>query len=107
VRHWLAARIADAAAEVFESRPHGTWVTLRFLDRDAYAESSGGPAIGVEPVLVSVLLAELPDTDTLARRAADLTEAIAHACERPANNVHVIFEPAAAGRISFGGTLKR
>lgn len=107
VRHGLAARIAQAAAAVFDSRPQGTWVTLRFVDRDAYAENAGGPAGGVEPVLVSVLLAELPDTDTLAQRAAELSEAIARACERPAQNVHVIFEPAGAGRIAFGGTLRR
>jgi phenylpyruvate tautomerase PptA (4-oxalocrotonate tautomerase family) len=105
VRRGLARRIADAAGEVLGSRPQGTWVTLRFLGQDAYAENAGGPPPGARPVLVSVVQAEPPSGGALAVQASRLVEAIALACSRPLANVHILFQPAAAGRIAFGGRL--
>ncbi len=43
----------------------------------------------------------------LEAKVARLTEATAEACDRPAENVHVIVEPAAVGRIAFGGRVVR
>ena len=107
IRDGLASRIAEAAGEVLESRPQGTWVKLHFVDATDYAENAGGPPAGAEPVIVSVLEAAPLAGDALAERAGRLTTAIADACGRSAGNVHLIFEPAAAGRIAFGGTLRR
>jgi phenylpyruvate tautomerase PptA (4-oxalocrotonate tautomerase family) len=106
VARGLAQRIADAAGRALDSRPQGTWVKLHLLDEQAYAENAGGPPRGAQPVIVSVLQADLPPQSTLAQQASRLTEAIAGACRRPAENVHVIFEPPAAGRIAFGGKLR-
>lgn len=105
VRTGLAQRIADAAGAALDSRPQGTWVTLQFVDADAYGENQGGPP-GARPVIVSVLQADLPDAAALGEQVARLTDAIAKVCERPAENVHLIFEPRARGRIAFGGKLR-
>jgi phenylpyruvate tautomerase PptA (4-oxalocrotonate tautomerase family) len=105
VRAGLAARIADAAAAVLSSPPHGTWVKLRFIDAREYAENGGGPTSGVEPVLVSILQAKPLSGPALAEQAARLTTAIATACRRPAQNVQIVFQAPAAGRVSFGGKL--
>jgi phenylpyruvate tautomerase PptA (4-oxalocrotonate tautomerase family) len=104
VRQNLAQRIADAAAGVLASRPRGTWVVVRFLDSAAYAENDG--ASGVTPVFVRVLQYAPPSGDALAAEAARLTRVVAEACERNPGEVHLLYEPAARGRISFGGELR-
>ena len=101
----LSARLADAAAAVFDSPPGETWVRLRRLDAADYAENAGGPPPGVRPVFVSVIEAHPPEGAARARRAVALAAAIAAACDRPVENVHVIYEPPGAGRVAFGGHL--
>ncbi|HLA98642.1 MAG TPA: hypothetical protein VJL34_09315 [Anaerolineales bacterium] len=102
----LAAQIADAASVVFGSSPGGTWVRLATLDPQLYAEDSGGPPEGVAPVFVSVLKAEFQATEALQQEAKRLTAVVAAATSRPPQNVHIIYEPPAKGRISFGGRLR-
>ncbi|HTM22286.1 MAG TPA: hypothetical protein VL172_17320 [Kofleriaceae bacterium] len=104
VARGLARRIADAAAGVLGSPPRGTWVTVEAIPEDDYAEN-GGVAAGVEPVLVRVLLRDGPPAEGLEAQAEALTRAIAGCCGRPADNVHIIYEPAARGRVAFGGRL--
>lgn len=106
-RSELAARLADAAGAVFDSPPQETWVRLRFLPEDEYAENGGGPEAGVRPVFVTVLLGSPPDQETLAVKARALCDALSSAAQRPAENVHILFEPSARGRIAFGGELLR
>ena len=101
----LAGRIAEAAGEVFGTPPHRTWVRLRTLATKHYAENGGGPVPGVRPVFVSVLKATLPGTDALNDEIRKLTGAIAEACNRPIENVHVLYLPEASGRVAFGGTM--
>ncbi len=101
----LPRRLAEAAGEVLRAPPGGTWVLLRYLQRERYAESGDGPPAGVRPVFVRVLRARVPSGRELAEDVAALTEAIARECERAATNVHVVHEPAAAGRVAFGGRL--
>ena len=101
----LARRIADAAGAVLGSEPGQTWVTLHFVASEAYAENGGGPAGGVEPVIVSVVQASLPTGSALSEQIARLTRAIAQACGRPAENVHLVYQPHGKGRVAFGGRL--
>lgn len=102
-RKGLARRVADAVAAVLALPPQSTWVKLRFIEADDYAENSGGPPVDAHPVFVYILQAQPPQGAALAELAGKLTEAVARACRRPAENVHLIYEPAAAGRIVFGG----
>lgn len=101
----LAGAIADAAGEALGARAGGTWVKLRFVPPSHYAESAGGPPAGVRPVFVRLILRAPPEGDALEQIVRSLTSAIAEACDRPAENVHLVFEPPAEGRVAFGGTL--
>jgi phenylpyruvate tautomerase PptA (4-oxalocrotonate tautomerase family) len=101
----LAADIADRSGEVFGSPPGSTWVKLRAIPCDHYAENGGGPPDGVYPVFVSVLKARLPAPDALRAEVARLTAAVAEATGRPAENIHIVYLPAGAGRVAFGGEL--
>jgi len=104
-RRDLARRIADAAGEVFASPRGETWVTLHFVATEAYAENGDGPPAGVQPVVVSIVQANPPTGAMLAEQVARLTRAIAAACGRPPENVHLVYQPKAAGRVAFGGRL--
>lgn len=99
----LARLLADAAAVALAS-PGRTWVRLRSLSVSAYAED-GGTEAGARPVFVTVLRAALPERDSLAAEAAALARAVAEVCGRPVENVHVLYDPPARGRIAFGGEL--
>lgn len=97
--------LADRIGAVLGSAPSGTWVRLRCLPRDAYAESGGEVPAEVRPTFVRVLLASLPTGDLMRLHAERIADAVASTLDRPAENVHVLFEPPAAGRIAYGGRL--
>ncbi len=101
----MPAALAEAAAKVLASRPGGTWVRLRTLERSRYAENGGVLDPDVRPVFVTVLRSVLPPPQELEREAAALAAAIAGVCGRPQENVHILYEPPAAARIAFGGRL--
>lgn len=105
VRRALARRIADAVATVLGAPPRSTWVRMRFVPADEYAENEGADP-GVWPVIVRVLEADPPEGDALATQARRLTGAIAASCGRPEENVHLVWEPPGRGRVSFGGRLR-
>jgi len=89
---------------VLGSPPRGTWVAVDLIPAAHYAEN-GGAEPGVAPVFVRVLLKDGPPREGLAEQVAALTRAVAICSGRPADNVHVFYEPAAAGRVAFGGNL--
>ena len=99
----LAGDLAHSLANVFGGPPSRTWVRLRALDH--YAEGGGGPPQDVLPVFVSVLMAAPPTGVARKDQATALTKAVAISCNRPAKNVHIIYESPAAGRVAFGGDL--
>lgn len=101
----VAAAIADAASQVFGSTPGSTWVRLRTVSPQNYAEDGGGPPEDVSPVFVSVLKARIGNQDTMQREASRLTAVIAGAVGRPVENVHLNYQPPGMGRVSFGGHL--
>ena len=100
----IAARIAEAAGEVFASKPRGTWVKVRILDSALYAENGTSPNMDVFPVFVSVLKSRI-DAAGLREEASRLAETIAGVCNRPRENVHIVYQPEAPGRVAFGGDL--
>ena len=105
LRPELAGELADRAGEVFGAAPGTTWVKLRAISAEHYAENQTGRPADVYPVFVSVLKAKLPPLDERQREVTRLTEAIARACRRPPENVHILYLPEGAGRMAFGGTL--
>jgi phenylpyruvate tautomerase PptA (4-oxalocrotonate tautomerase family) len=100
----LAARLADAAAGVLRSPPRSTWVRLRELAANHFAENGAGPEAGAFPVFVSVLKRE-NIAGQLPEEAERLAGVVAGLCDRPRENVHVLFEPKGGGRVAFGGKL--
>lgn len=100
----LAAKIADMAAGVYGSVPNQVWVKLRPIPIPFYSENGGGPIADSLPVFVSILKVSLIGID-LKAEAIRMTNGIAHLCQRPPENVHVIYEPPATGRVVFGGKL--
>ena len=75
----LARSLADVVGRTLASPPGQTWVRLRSLARNHYAN--------------------------LQTEVTALTRAIAQALDRPAACVHIEYSAAAIGRVSFGGEL--
>lgn len=101
----MASRLADAAGAFYRSEAGHTWVRLRWLDPEDYAENEGGPYADVRPVFVSVIEAHPPEDAERARQAVALATVVGEACGQTAEHVHVIYEPPGAGRVAFGGHL--
>lgn len=101
----LARELADAAGDVLGTPAGRTWVRLRTLPKERYAESRTDVSKDVRPVFVTVLKSRLGAAKELKEEAAKLCAALARACGRPPENVHILYLPEAAGRMSFGGEL--
>lgn len=100
-----AQSLADAAGRVFAAPPGTTWVRVRSLPLDAYAENEAAIAPADAPVFVTVRKRRAPEGAELAAEIGALTAAIAAVLRRPAGRIHVGYEASAAGRMAFGGTL--
>ena len=99
--------LADALGELFGSQPSGTWVKARQQQRAYYAENMIEFSQEIRPVIVEVLKTELDAGKNLAIEAAAICAVVAQIMGRRPENVHVIYEPAARGRVAFGGQLVR
>lgn len=104
IRSEVAQELADRTGEIFGSEPGGTWVSVSPIVREAYAENKRAEE-DLFPVFVSILKAKLPSPDALQVEITRLTEVISVVCDRPRENVHIIYQPEGAGRIAFGGRL--
>lgn len=101
----LAGLIADEVGDILASKPGGTWVSTHWWPAEDYAENGGGPPENVRPVFVEILLAKLPSPEEMERQVKLITTALAKICDRPPENVHVLYLPAARERMAFGGQL--
>lgn len=100
-----AAALADALGEVFAAAPGTTWVKLRVLAAEDYAENGGPIAGDALPVFVSVLKRRRPSAAEMQGEVDRITAAVARTCGRSAENVHVCYEADGAGRVAFGGRI--
>ena len=101
----LSQAIADAAGGVFGTDPGHTWVRVRRVPPGDYAENGEALPDEVRPVIVTVIKARVESGQALKEEVRRLTEEIAGICGRPAENVHLIYEPDGVGRVAFGGNL--
>jgi len=104
-RKGWAGRIAEAAGAVFQSGAGNTWVVLHEHPPEDYAENAAGAGERYAPVFVRVLKKSLPPEPELTIEVEALTRAVAEVCGRDPAQVHLIYEPGAAGRVAFGGRL--
>ena len=103
--HNLAQALADAVGRALESPPGQTWIRLRAISRNEYAENASQVDAAELPVFVSILERQPPTGAELQAEVNALTWAVAQVVGRPAACVHIEYAPAAAGRLSFGGKL--
>src|SRR5262249_51769163 len=102
----LAQSIADVIGRVLDCPPGETWVRLRSISRNDYAENEMPVEAGHLPVFVTVLKRQQPGSGAKLQTEVDaLTQAIAQAVRRPAGCIHLEYAPSGAGRVSFGGKL--
>lgn len=104
-RNDLAQVLADAIGKALNSPPGHTWVRLRPITPNQYAENGSPPEATELPVFVTILERQASRGAELQAQVASLTRAVAEVVGRPASCVHIEFAPSAAGRLSFGGTL--
>lgn len=102
----LAAGLAEALGAVMGAAPGKVWVRLRELAPERYAENGAGPA-RPSPAFVTLLASAAPEGDRLAERVAGITAEVARLTGRDPENVHVLVEASARGRIAFGGRVVR
>ncbi len=100
----LAQRLADIAGKIFDSKQGETWVKVRSLSCGRYAENDD-PQLQIRPVFVSVLLRRCPPEEVMRKQADELATSIARICDRTKENVHILYQPDAGGRVAFGGNL--
>jgi hypothetical protein len=98
-----AQRWADALGQALATPAGRTWVRLRRLDAQLYAENEAPVAADEHPVFVQLLLARWPEEPAWSQQMTALTEAVSAISGRPADRVHVQLAPPAAGRQAFGG----
>lgn len=96
----VAQRLVDAAGAVLEAPEGEAWVFLRRVAARDYAQYGGDTDA---PVIVRVVRYELPDVAELREEARQLARAVATACGRPVEQVHIVYEPDGRGRVAFGG----
>lgn len=99
----LARTLADAAGPILDSKPAGTWVKLHMMPEMDYAEN--GVPTNNRPVFVSLLAAKEMSAGRRAEVARQISASFAEIMHRPAENIHILFEPEATGRMAFGGKL--
>ena len=103
--HDIAQSLADAIGRALESPPGQTWVRVRSLAHDQYAENEAPLDAAQLPVFVTILKQKSPQRAEIEGEATALTHAVAQVIGRPATCVHIEYAPAGAGRLSFGGIL--
>lgn len=95
--------LADELGVLFGAQPGHVWVRIVPVDPALYAENATESP--PDSVFVRVILRALPDEPVLAQRAEAITRLVAATLSKPEDDVHVYFDPPAAGRIAFGGEL--
>jgi len=105
IRDGLAQALADAVGRILGTPPGQTWVRLRSLQSNQYAENDVHPEATELPIFVTLLQRLPPSGAELQAQVASLTQAIAQVFGRPGSCVHIEYAAAASGRVSFGGRL--
>lgn len=100
-----AQHLADRLGPLWACAPGRLWVRVVRTDAADYAENGVILAPDEWPVFVQVLHREPPTGAALEAEVTALTQTVAEVLGRPAERVHVGYEPGGAGRQAFGGAL--
>jgi phenylpyruvate tautomerase PptA (4-oxalocrotonate tautomerase family) len=105
LRRELAKDLADRLGDVFAAPSGTTWVKLRRVSVDDYAESGDRASTSALPVFVSILKRQQPPRDQMQREVDRITDLVGAACGRPPDQVHITYQADGAGRVAFGGRI--
>ena len=105
--------VSSAGMRLYESRVYsesGCWFIVaatacqpgRNDSRSQYAVIAATAGV---PIIVSLIQADLRSGDALREQIASLADVVAKTVDHPLENVHIVIEPPARGRIAFGGRL--
>lgn len=100
----LSLILANTAGRILNSKPGNTWVKLHYLTTEQYSENDDSKQ-RVLPIFISILLSQNPGEEARSKIASEMAEAASNIFNRSKENIHVIFQPDAIGRIAFGGKL--
>ena len=100
----LAASLANELGAILNSPDGTTWVKLHELQESHYAENNVSQN-NIHPVFINIIKSVLPETSVLEKEVIQITKIVAKLCNRPPENIHIIYEPEGRGRVSFGGKL--
>lgn len=103
-REDFAKELANACSPAFPPEHGEVWVQLRFVPRQNWA-ISGRESTETSPVFVHVLREVNPKGEALNQEVRGLTSAVARLTGRSLEDVHILYEPSAQGRMAFGGRL--
>ena len=101
----LVQALADAIGDAMGSPPGQTWVRLRLLPHEQYAENHLPVGTAEVPAFIRLLQRQPVEGAERAAAVMALTRAVAKVLGRPLDRVHVEYAPPAAGRVAFGGNL--
>ena len=99
----LSSNFANELGRIFNSPSNSTWVKVRGLSAHQYAEN-GETRKDVLPVFVRVIKSKILKGE-IQKEAEQIAVVVANICDRPAENIHIIYEPDGSGRVAFGGKL--
>jgi phenylpyruvate tautomerase PptA (4-oxalocrotonate tautomerase family) len=105
IREGLAQALADAVGCVLATPPGQTWVRLRALPLNQYAENNTHLEAAELPVFITLLERLPPAGAELQAQVTSLTQAIAQVFGCPGGCVHIEYAAPGRGRVSFGGRL--
>jgi phenylpyruvate tautomerase PptA (4-oxalocrotonate tautomerase family) len=100
----IVSELANELGDIFHTQEGQTWVKVRELSADHYAEN-GEKWEGVYPIFISVIKSKLPADEEMQEEAQKITGAVAQICGRSSENVHVMYQPEGRGRVAFGGKI--
>ncbi len=103
----VAPDLANDLGALMRAEPGHVWVRLSACHPEDYGENAVAASDVPRWVHVRVILRAVPPEPELAELASQITRIVAQRLEREPDNVHVLFEPPAAGRIAFSGELVR
>ena len=104
LRKDMVSELADELGNIFHSPSGGTWVKVHCLPAERYAENGGTPT-SVYPIFVTIIKSALPAPAEIQQEVEWITGSVAQICDRPSENVHVIYQSEGRGRVAFGGKI--
>jgi phenylpyruvate tautomerase PptA (4-oxalocrotonate tautomerase family) len=97
--------VANTLAEIFGTGPNRTWVRFRYLPSNHYAQNGTYDESRELPVFIRILKNRPPQKEEMAEQMIAIARRLAPIIGRPAEFIHILYEPTARGRFGVGGVL--